>query len=75
MNPNVPNTPQVKWNNKIKLVVSDVDETIADLFVPASPEMGAELNALLDEGKSLFLVSGGGFVSIKRRVVDLIKSE
>jgi len=64
--------PEVTWNNKVKLIVSDVDETIADLFVPASPEMAAELNSLLSEGKSLFLVSGAGFASIKRRVVDLI---
>ena len=67
--------PEVAWNNKVKLIVSDVDETIADLFVSASPEMAAELNSLLGEGKSLFLVSGAGFASIKRRVVDLIKPE
>lgn len=63
---------EIKWNPKIKLVVSDVDETIADLFVPAAPEMADELNGLLREGKALFLVSGAGFASIKRRVVDLI---
>ena len=39
--------PEVEWNNKVKLIVSDVDETIADLFVPASPEMAAELNPTL----------------------------
>lgn len=67
--------PEIEWNNKVRLVVADVDETIADLFVPASTEMAAELNGLLDEGKSLFLVSGAGFPSIKRRVVDLIRPE
>ena len=67
--------PEIEWNNKVKLIVSDVDETVADLFVPASPEMATELNGLVDEGKSIFLVSGAGFASIKRRVVDLIRPE
>lgn len=67
--------PEIKWNNGTKLVVSDVDETIADLFVPASPEMATELNLFLKEGKSLFLVSGAGFASIKRRVTDLVDPE
>jgi hydroxymethylpyrimidine pyrophosphatase-like HAD family hydrolase len=66
---------QVEWNPDVRLIVSDVDETIADLFVPASPEMAVELNKLLAEDVSLFLVSGAGFASIKSRVVDLIRPE
>lgn len=64
---------KIVWNSNIKLIISDVDETIADLFVPASSGMASELNTLLQEGMSLFLVSGAGFSSIKRRVVDLIR--
>lgn len=74
MNENV-TPPEVKWNDRAKLIVSDVDETIADLFVPATPEMATELNGLLSEGKSLFLVSGAGLPSIKSRVIDLIRPE
>jgi len=66
------NNPEVAWNNNVKLIVSDVDETLADLFVPASSEMATELNSLLTEGKSLFLVTGAGFASVKRRITDLI---
>ena len=65
-------SPEVKWNSKIKLVVSDVDETLADLFVPVAPEMATELNGLLTEGKSLFLVTGAGLASVKRRITDAI---
>lgn len=61
----------IQFNNKVKLVVSDVDETIADLFVPAAPEMIKELSDLLIDGKSLFLVSGSGLRSITERVIDL----
>lgn len=66
---------EVKWNDDIRLVVSDVDETVADLFVPAAPEMATKLNGLLDEGRALFLVSGAGLGSIKRRVMDLIRPD
>lgn len=66
---------EIEWNRNVKFIVSDVDETIADLFVPASAEMATELNRLLEDDISLFLVSGAGFASIKRRVIDLIKPE
>lgn len=65
----------LQFNSKVKLLVADVDETIADLFVPTTPEMISELNRLLQEGKSLFLVSGSGLRSIKTRVSDLISPE
>lgn len=65
----------ISFNSSTKLIISDVDETVADLFVPAAQEMAAELNALLEEGKALFLVSGSGFAGIKRRVIDLLKPE
>lgn len=65
-------SPEITWNNSIRLIVSDVDETLADLFLPASSGMAAELNSLLAEGKSLFLVTGAGFASVKRRITDLI---
>lgn len=61
----------VKFNNNIKLIISDVDETIADLFVPAPSETIQELSTLLSEKRSLFLVSGSGLLSLKTRVADL----
>lgn len=62
----------IKFNDQVKLVVSDVDETIADLFIPASLEMISELNSLLANGIILLLVSGSGLSSIKSRVTDLL---
>jgi hydroxymethylpyrimidine pyrophosphatase-like HAD family hydrolase len=65
----------VPWSPQVKFIISDVDETIADNFLPVVPEMADELNTLLQEGKSLFLVSGAGFSRIKKRVVNFIRPE
>jgi hydroxymethylpyrimidine pyrophosphatase-like HAD family hydrolase len=63
---------KIQFNTKVKLVLTDVDETIADVYKPAEPEMTAELSKLLHEGKTLFLISGGGLPSIRERIVDFI---
>lgn len=31
-------TPTVRWNDRVKLIISDVDDTIAELYVEASSE-------------------------------------
>lgn len=59
----------------MKLVISDVDETIADLYLPAAPEMILELEKLLTEGKTLFLVSGQSVASIQKRIVNQISQD
>lgn len=64
----------VEWNPKLKLIISDVDETIADLYVNASTEMIQELEKLLEEGRILFLISGQGIQSIKKRIIDRIST-
>lgn len=65
----------IAWNPQVKLILADVDETIADVYTKATPEMIHELNSLLQEGKALFLVSGGGLQSIRERIVDLLRPE
>lgn len=67
--------PRIKFNEAVKLIISDVDETIADLYVKAEPEMIARLSDLLDEGKGLFLVSGAGLQRIRNRIVDHLPAE
>jgi hydroxymethylpyrimidine pyrophosphatase-like HAD family hydrolase len=62
------------WNNGVKLIISDVDETIADNYLPASTEMITELSSLLEEGKILFLVTGASIKRIQMRITDLIPS-
>jgi hydroxymethylpyrimidine pyrophosphatase-like HAD family hydrolase len=65
----------IQFNPAIKLVLADVDETVADVYTDATPEMIQELNLLIEEDRILFLVSGGGLQSIRDRVVDLLKPE
>lgn len=65
----------LEFNPSLKLVLADVDETIADVYTKATPAMIIALNSMLSDGKALFLVSGGGLQSIRERVVDLLKPE
>lgn len=65
----------VLWNNKLRLVVSVVDETIADVYTPAEPEMIAELNRLLSEGVRLFMVSGGSLRRVTSGITEAIAPE
>lgn len=69
------NPENMEWNKKAKLIISDVDETIADLYTEATPEMIAELEKILSENKVLFLISGQSVKSIQWRIVDHIKKD
>ena len=62
----------IKWNNSVKLIISDVDETIADIYVPAEKEICIEIQKILEEGKILFLISGNDLKHIVERVVNPI---
>lgn len=64
--------PLIKWNQNVKLILSDVDETLADLYVKAKPEMHHELAGLLREGKVLFFITGQGLKSVQWRIIDHI---
>src|SRR3990170_7902513 len=63
---------EIEWNDKVKLIVSDVDETVADLYVAAEPELHKELTSLLQEGRVLIFVTGQGLKSVQWRVIDHI---
>lgn len=65
----------IHFNSSLKLVLADVDETIAAVYTKATPAMIQELNQFVEEGRVLFLVSGGGLQSIRERIVDLLKPE
>ena len=65
-------TPSIAWNDNVRLVIADVDETIADVYTPAEPEMIVELNRLLGDGVRLFMVSGGGLRRITTGITDAI---
>lgn len=63
----------IKWNSQLKLIVSDVDETVADLYTAAEPEMVVELVKLLKSGIKLFFVTGQGINSVQWRIIDQIE--
>jgi hydroxymethylpyrimidine pyrophosphatase-like HAD family hydrolase len=65
----------IHWNDEVKLILSDVDETIADLYVEAVPEMHAELTSLLREGIPVFFVTGQGLKSVQWRIIDHLPLE
>lgn len=62
----------ILWNSQTKLIISDVDETIADNYAPAEPKMIQELTRLLENDIALFLVSGAGLNRIQTRITDFI---
>lgn len=62
----------IKWNPELKLVVSDVDETVADLYTKAEPEMLVALEKVLYDGIKLFFVTGQGLKSVQWRIIELL---
>lgn len=64
--------PIISWNNQLKLIISDVDETVADLYLKAAPEMINKLSSLLRENIVLFFITGQGLKSVEWRIVNLI---
>lgn len=67
--------PEVVWNKDVRLVLADVDQTLADDFTPAEPAMIDELSGLLKEGISLFLVTGGPLNRLRTRLIDRLPAE
>jgi len=65
--------PSITWNTDTKLAVADVDETIAEVYTPAVPEMIEELSSFLADGGKLFMVTGGSLARVKKGITDLIE--
>lgn len=59
----------IAWNQKLRLILSDVDETVADLYRPAEPGMLDALARLLDRGIALVLITGQSVGNVEQRVV------
>ncbi len=68
------NDPQpLVWNHQLRLAVTDVDETIAEVYTPAAPEMIHELSTFLSADKGrLFMVTGGSLRRVREGITDLI---
>ena len=48
----------IKFHPEVKLILADVDETVADVFTPATPAMIDELNLLFPTGYNIQFWSG-----------------
>jgi hypothetical protein len=59
----------VFWNQKLRLALSDVDETVADLYRPAESGMLDALTQLLDQGIALVLITGQSVGNVEQRVI------
>lgn len=59
----------MRWNDQLRLVLSDVDETVADLYRPAEPRMLTALSRLLEQGIALVLITGQSIANVEARVV------
>ncbi len=64
--------PSITWNPQLRLAFSDVDETIAEVYTPAEPEMINELSSFLRDGGKLFMVTGGSLKRVRTGITDLI---
>jgi hypothetical protein len=62
----------VKWNPHVRLVIADVDETIAEVYTPATPEMIKEISSFLGDKGRLFMVTGGSLKRVREGITDLI---
>jgi hypothetical protein len=67
--------PTIRWNESLKLALADVDETIAEVYTPAEPEMIDELTSFLQEGRKLFMVTGGSLKRVRAGITDLLPAE
>jgi hypothetical protein len=62
-------SPKVLWNDQLRLVLSDVDETVADLYRPAEERMLSALSRLLERNIALVLITGQSVENVEDRVV------
>ncbi|MDO8559794.1 MAG: hypothetical protein Q7S23_02020 [bacterium] len=65
----------IKWNNSLRLILSDVDETVADLYTAATPEICRELEKILEQGTVVFFITGQSIKSVQWRITDHVKSK
>lgn len=65
----------IPWNNNVRLILSDVDQTVAEDFLSAEPEMIQELSKLLKEQKTIFFTTGGPIHRVHERITKHLPAE
>lgn len=62
----------IDWNRDLKLIISDVDDTIAKASYNIDLTLRDELEEILDKGIFIFLISGQSITNILDRVIRFI---
>jgi hypothetical protein len=68
----MPRSHTLSWNDRLRIVLSDVDETIADLYRPANQRMLVALSRLLEQGIAIVLITGQSVGNVEERVVNAV---
>jgi hypothetical protein len=58
----------IVWNPNVRLIISDVDQTVADLYTDVSTSMVNALETILTQGIVLYFISGQSVCNIHKRV-------
>lgn len=65
----------ILWNDKVKLIISDVDDTVAKVFNFVQPEMIIEIEKLLAVGIFIFFISGQSYTNIYTRLIQFFNKK
>lgn len=66
---------QISWNHDVRLVLSDVDETVAPLHAPAETETIARISAYLRDGGRICFVTGNSLPRVRSGITDQLAPE
>lgn len=62
----------LRFNEKVRLIITDVDDTVSRVYRKTDPKLIFELERLLTEGKSIVFTSGQSFRGIHERITSQI---
>ncbi|MFH0961547.1 MAG: hypothetical protein V1820_02590 [archaeon] len=63
----------LKFNENVRLIICDVDDTAAKVYLKSEKRLVAQFEKLLSEGKALFFISGQGRDGIHERITSQIR--
>lgn len=65
----------INWNRDVALIIiiTDVDDTLAPLYLPAQQEMICAIEDLIEEEKRFLLITGQGIQNVEQRTTSRIR--
>lgn len=66
---------EIRMTNEVKVILTDVDDTVAQAFCDISKEMVIALEQLLERGMTLIFISGQSFQNIYSRVIGYLSEQ